>query len=97
MLARQVPGDPHRTEAVFASEMKNLFLDLDRRVVGMPLRDRLRVDQGFLAVFSLGVTPMAKAAATNAEISAGLGDVARLLSVLQDTQLICDLSSILAH
>ena len=97
VIARQVPDDPHWTEVVFASEMKNLFLDLDRRAVGMPLRDRRLVGQSILAACSIGVTPTVKAAATNAEISAGLGDVARLLSVLQDTQLTCDLSSILAH
>ena len=97
VLTRQVLSDPHRNEAVFASEMKNLFLDLDRRAVGMPLRDQRLVGQSFLAALSIGVTPTVKAAATNAEISAGLGDVARLLSVPQDTQLTCDLSSILAH
>ena len=40
VIARQVPDDPHRTKVVFASEMKNLFLDLLRAPVSRRRRKR---------------------------------------------------------
>ena len=49
MIARQIPNDPHWTEVVFATKIKNLFLALRRRSVGMPFGDGRRVDQ---AIFS---------------------------------------------
>lgn len=63
----------------------------------MPLRDRWTVHQAGVTVLSIGFTPSIEAAATDAKISTGPGDVTGLFSMLQNTKFARDLALVLGQ
>jgi len=82
---------------VLAAKMEDLLLNLDRRSIGMPLRNRRPVRQTGVVVLPIGVTSPVETVAADAKISTGLCDVTRLFGVLKNTKLACDFALIPAH
>lgn len=97
MVARQVPDDPPWAEVIFAAKMKDLFLDLDWRAVGVPLWDWWPIHQTGFPMFPIGFTPSIEATAAHTKISTRLRNVTGLISVLKNSKLTRDLALILVH
>ena len=97
MIARQIPDDPHGAEMVLAAKMEHLLFDLDRRLIGVPLRDRGAVHQAGLSVLPISCTPPVETAATHPKIPASFGHLPGRLSMLRNTKLPYDIALVLAH
>ena len=87
MIAFQIPDDPDGPEVIVAAQMQDLLLDCLRRPVRMVVRNRSLVGQPRLAVVCKGMTPSIEAGSPDPEVSAGLADVTRRRSVIQNAQL----------
>jgi hypothetical protein len=74
-VSRQIPDDPDRAEVVLAAKMKDLLLNLDRYSIGMPLWNFWPVHESGITVLPMGLTSTVEAAASDANISTGLGDM----------------------
>ena len=97
VIARQIQNDPHWAEVVFATKIKNLFLALGRRSVGMPFGDGRRIDQACFSGLGVGFAPAVITGATDPKIAAGLTDMADLFCIAQNPQLALNLPFVLDH
>ena len=97
MIAFQIPDDPDGPEVIVAAQMQDLLRDCLRRPVRMVVRNRSLVGQPRLAVVCKGMTPSIEAGSPDPEVSAGLADVTRRRSVIQNAQLAPDFLLVFGH
>ena len=97
MIALQIPDNADWPEVIFAAQMQDFLRDCLWRPVRMVVRNRSLVGQPRLAVICKGMTPSIEAGSPDPEVSAGLADVTRRRSVIQNAQLAPDFLLVFSH
>jgi|GEM_PF-6126834 len=90
MIPLQIPDDADRPEMVFAAQMQDFLRNCLRRPVRMVVQNRSLIGQSGLAMICEGMTPSIETGSPDPEVSAGLADVTRRRSAIQNAQLAPD-------
>lgn len=83
MVAFQVPGNAELAQVVGAPQVKDLLFDVSGRAQLGILRARLGIDQAGLAFVLIGPFPFIESLSGDAEVTAGVGYVFNLFSVIE--------------
>lgn len=86
MITFQIPGDPQLTQMVVGTQVDNQLLHMHWNSDLGVLRIRFAVDQRLFAFPFIILFPLLVCFSGNAKVPAGFGNIAELLSVLQDIE-----------